>query len=187
MTTSKLERVGVRDPNRCKQSNGSVPCIYKAVPGSDFCYLHGGSSTARALEKRQLRNIILQGEMGQRADEMIRGGRLKDLTDEVVLSRVLLEGIARQIKSPTDYVIFADKITTILKTTQSLVESLQRIQEKNKELVDRATLFTIAEGILAVIVHHIADPDLQRTVGEEIYGVIIKGLGGEVPGESNPA
>jgi hypothetical protein len=177
-----LERVGARDPMRCKRSNGNVPCFYKCVTGSDFCNLHGGGASGRALDKRQLRNIILQGEIGTRAHEMLNGGSLKDLTDEVVLSRVMLEGLLKNIKTNTDFIIYSDKVNTTLKTTQSLVESLQKIQEKNKELVDRATLFTIAEGILGIITAHISDPDLQRQVGEEIYGIIIKGLGGEVQG-----
>lgn len=182
MSGPALERVGARDPMRCKKSNGSTPCYYKCVPGSDYCNLHGGSATGRALEKKQLRNLILQGEMGQRASEMMAGGRLKDLTDEVILSRVLLEGILKNIKVNTDFIIYADKVNATLKTTQSLVESLQKVQEKNRELVDRATLFTIAEAILGVITAHIDDPDQQRKIGEEIYAVIIKGLGGEVSG-----
>lgn len=182
MSGPALERVGARDPDRCKKNNGTSPCCYKAVPGSDFCNLHGGAMTGRALEKKQLRNIILQGEMGQRAQDMLQGGRLKDLTDEVILSRILLEGLLKNIKTPTDYLVYADKVNTTLKTTQSLVSSLQVIQEKNKELVDRATLFSIAEGILGVITAYVSDPDAQRKIGEEIYAVIIKGLGGEVQG-----
>lgn len=182
MSGPALERVGARDPMRCKKSNGDTACQYKCVVGSDFCHLHGGSATGRALEKKQLRNLILSGELGQRADAMLNGGRLKDLTDEVILSRVMLEGLAKNIKAPTDYIIYSDKINTTLKTTQSLIESLQKIQEKNKELVDRATLFTIAEGILGVITAHVSDPDLQRQIGEEIYAIIIRGLGGEVQG-----
>lgn len=174
-----LVRVGTRDPNKCK---GPGPCHYRANPGSDYCSIHGSGSTSSSLEKKELRNIILQGELGQRAQDMLRGGRLKDLTDEVILSRVMLEGLLKNIKNPTDFIIYSDKVNTTLKTTQSLVESLQKIQEKNKELVDRATLFMIAEGILGIIIHHITDPDLQRKIGEEIYGVIIKGLGGEVSG-----
>jgi hypothetical protein len=184
MSGPKLERVGTRDPNRCQQSNGNVACQYKSIPGSQFCPLHGGSATARSTEKRQLRNLILQGEMGQRAGEMLNTGRLKDLTDEVILARVMLEGLAKNIKSPTDYMIYSDKINSTLKTVQSLTETLQKIQEKNRELVDRATLFAIAEGILAVIAHHVTDPDSQVAIGREIYDVIIKGLGGEVPGQS---
>jgi hypothetical protein len=180
MSGPALERVGARDPDRCKKNNGSGPCSYKAVPGSDFCNLHGGSATGRALEKKQLRNIILQGEMGQRAQDMLQGGRLKDLTDEVILSRILLEGLLKNIRTATDFLVYADKVNTTLKTTQSLVTSLQTIQEKNKELVDRATLFKIAEGILGVMTTHVLDPDVQRQLGEEIYAVIIKGLGGEI-------
>lgn len=180
MSGPALERVGARDPNRCKKSNGSVPCCYKATPGSDFCNLHGGGASGRALERKQLRNIILSGEIGKRAQEMLTGGRLKDLTDEVILSRVMLEGLLKNIKAPTDYIIYSDKVNSTLKATQSLVESLQKIQEKNKELVDRSTLFGIAEGILGVITAHVSDPDQQRQIGEEIYAIIIKGLGGEV-------
>lgn len=120
--------------------------------------------------------------MKTRADQMREGGRLKDLTDEVILARVLLEGLAKNIKSPSDYVIYSDKIAGVLKTTQGLVESLQKLQEKNKELVDRTTLFTIAEGILGVISQYVTDPDKQVAAGQEIYELIVKGLGGEVQG-----
>lgn len=184
MSGPALERVGARDPMRCKKSNGTTACFYKCVGGSDFCNLHGGGAAVGAVHRQELRNIILQGEMGKRAGEMLRGGKLKDLTDEVILSRVLLEGLLRNIKGPTDFIVYADKVNTTLKTTQSLVESLQKIQEKNKELVDRATLFAIAEAILGVITTHVDDPDTQRQIGEEIYAVIVKGLGGEAAGQS---
>jgi hypothetical protein len=175
-----LERVSARDPMRCQGNNGQGPCSYRAVPGSQFCPLHGGSMTAIATSKHALRNYILQADIGQRAQELANNPNLKNLTDEIALSRLTLENIFKQIKTSTDFLLFSDKITSILNVTKNLIESYQKIQERNRELVDRATLFTIAEGILAIIVNFIKDPDEQKAAGELIYECIIKGLGGSI-------
>lgn len=182
MSDHAFVRVGPRHPNKCQHSE---QCHYQAVQGARSCPLHGGCITEQSNDRAQLKQLILRGALAQRAGEVNSGGQLKQLNDEVVIAKVLLESLVNLIKTPTDVMIYSDKITNTLKTTQSLVESLQKLQERNKELLDRETLFKIAESILTVITQHVLDPDLQRKIGEEIYGCVITGLGGNLPEGTN--
>ena len=176
----KFQRVSHRDPNCCRASIPTGQCSYKAVKGSQHCPLHGGSIKAAADNRAQLRNILLQGALAQRASELAGSTHLKDLTDEVALSRLTLEQVLKKCQTENDFLLYSDKINTTIKTVQSLVESLQKIQEKNKELIDRPTLMKIVDLILAVIVQYVNDPDDQKACGEAIYGCIVTGFGEQI-------
>lgn len=176
----KLERVGPRHPECCQATLGTGRCHYKAAPGAQYCFLHGGGASAGKAKRQELKNYLIQSEHGRRAGELANSGALKDLTDEVALVRLALEGIIKTVKSNNDLLLYSDKISSLSRTIQGLVETVQKMQEKNKELIDRTTLLGITDGILNVILKYVEDPDNQRLIGEEIYECIIKGMGGEV-------
>jgi len=177
---NKFERVGPRHPNCCQGTIATGRCNYKAVDGSQFCPLHGGGAAAAGTKRAELRNYVLSTAYAQRAGQLANSGHLKDLTDEVALSRLTLESLLKLCKTDNDFLIYGDKINATIKNVQVLVESLQKMQERNKELLDKQTLFSIADDILQIIVSHVTDPDAQKECGEMIYVAIINRLGGEV-------
>lgn len=177
---SSLEKVGPRDPNVCQGNLGTGRCHYKAAEGSPYCLMHGGGPGNAAHKRNELRNYKLQSALAQRAGELANSSHLKDLTDEIALTRLSLEGILKNISQPTDFVIYSDKISSLVKTVQSLVESTQKLQEKNKELLDRQTLMGITDNILSIIVEYVTDPEAKRLIGEKIYECIIEGMGEQV-------
>ena len=174
---SNFERVGPRHPEACQGNTGNGRCNFRAVAGSQFCPIHGGGIARAANQRQELRNYTLSTIFGKRAAELASSTHLKDLTDEIALMRLSLESVLKLCKSDTDFLLYNDKIATSLKTVQSLIESMQKLQEKNKELVDRQTLMAVADDILSIILNYVGDPDRQKECGEAIYGCIINRLG----------
>lgn len=175
-----FERVGIKHPNCCKGHTGSGQCNFKAVENSAFCMIHGGRAKVAPNRASALKNYLIDTKIGQRAGELANSPALKDLTDEVALTRVTLEGIFKNIKNDTDFLIYYDKIAQLVRSVQILLESMQKMQEKNKELIDRQTLMIIADSIVTIIIQFVDDPDKQRECGEAIYGCIISGIGGQI-------
>ncbi len=174
-----LERVGARHPDACKGTLGTGPCHYRRVPGNDNCEIHGGGSQIQVNKTKALQNYILDNHYGVNAQRMLASPGLKTLTDEVVLTRATLEGIARLIKVDNDILIYSEKISNLVRTIQTLVESTHKLQKDNKELLDRQTLYSIVDGILAVVLEYIKDPADLSVVAEKIYAAVTSGISTE--------
>jgi hypothetical protein len=176
-----LERVGSRHPESCQGTVGSGPCHYRRVPGSMNCEIHGGASQVVVNKQKKLENYILENHFGQNAQRMLASPGLKTLTDELVLTRATLEGVARLIKVDQDILIYSDKISSLVRSVQTLVESTHKLQKDNKELLDRQTLYMIVDSILSVILKYVEDPAKLETLAEEVYDAVANGISTEVP------
>lgn len=172
-----IERVGSKHPECCQHSGTAGQCPYRSVPGTGYCPMHKGNVKARSINNQELRNLKLFGLNAARAAELTNSSSLKHLGDEIAITRLTIEKILNRIQDDNDFMIYSDKISNLVRSVQVLVESLQRTQERNKDLIDRESFFAIGDAIVAVIIKHITDPDLLNTVGEEIYGCLIAGMG----------
>lgn len=173
-----VTRVGTNDPSVCQGNTGNGPCHYKAVPNSKFCELHGGSAAIKANQREELRNYQLNGLLAERAARLGNSTQIKSLADEIGLMRALLESIFNQLETPEHALLYSDKIEKLAKNIGDLVERWQKLQEKNKELLDREAVMRIFDKILEKVVVHLADqPDAIRVLAEEGYAIITGGSG----------
>lgn len=177
---TKLTRVGPDHPRVCQGNTGAGPCSYESEFGSVFCSLHGAAGSTKATEKRELRNYRLNSAFADRADGLAKSPGLKNLTDEIALLRVALETIFNGIQNANEMLLYSDKIEKLAKTITSTVESLQKLQEKNKELLSREQVLVIFDSLMNLIVQHVKDPDALLQLAQEGSNVISKGLGCEV-------
>jgi hypothetical protein len=176
---AKLERVGITHPEVCQGNTGQGPCEYKRSPGSDYCSIHGAGASIKAQERAELRNLrITNATYGQRAKEIAGSGGLKNLTDEIALMRVSLEAIFNNINNANEMLLYVDRLDKLANTISKLTESWQRLQEKNKELLGRDTVLAIFDQLMEKIVERVTDPDVIRSLAEDGYNIIAKGLGG---------
>lgn len=175
---AKIERVGANHPDVCQGNTGKGPCEYRQVPGSPFCSIHGAGNSVGNTARRDLRNLRLNSTFGQRAGELASSTGVKTLTDEIALMRVTLETVFNGIKDGNEMLLYVDKIEKLTKGIQSLVESWQKIQEKNKELLDRTTVTAIWDQLIGLIVDKVEDPDVVRAIAEEGMEIISKATGG---------
>jgi hypothetical protein len=176
---SKINRVGVDHPEVCGGNTGAGPCTYQREVGSLYCPLHGAANSKGTAEKAELRNLRINSIYAQRAKDLTQNSGIKCLGDEIALMRVTLETVFNSIKNENEMLMYADKIENLTKGVSNLVVAWQKLQERNKELLDRQTVMSIADGILEEIVRLVDNPDTIRQLADAIYNVVTKGLGGE--------
>lgn len=173
---AKLNRVGPDHPRVCQGNAGSGPCCYEAMDGALFCGLHGGGPAGAGQIRRELKNYKLNALYGDRVKEFGNSPGIKSLTDEIALLRVSLEVIFNSIKSENEMLLYVDKIEKLTKGIQGLLETLQKLQEKNKELLGRDTVIAIFDALMEKICERVHDPDIILALAEDGHGIIARGL-----------
>lgn len=179
-----MSLVGSGHPNACDFRMPDGPCPYQKLPGQQYCQKHATCQLFHD-NKAQLQNYIINSAYGKRAAEMATSPHLKSLTDEIVLTRVALESLFRKIQTDDDIIVYNDRIIALTNNIQKLMESAQKIQERNRELLDRTTIFSIADAIMGIIAVQIDDPDKLSLIAEQIYESIIARISG--PNEGHAA
>jgi hypothetical protein len=166
------------DPDCCKGTTGSRGCEYRAVPGTQFCPLHTSSAAAKSQEKKELRNYRLNSLLGDRVRELSDSGAVKNSTEEIALLRAILENIANNMSGPNDVLMYSDKIEKLTKEIRGQIETLQKIQERNKELMSRDHVMKLMDQIVGVVAGLITDPDMRRQLADHVE-IIVREVTGE--------
>lgn len=175
-----LERVSNDDPRACQKGTQAGPCPYKALEGSLYCPIHGGTPAALATEKADLKKYKLNSAYAGRAKDFAGSTDLKSLTDELALLRTSLEVIFNSIKNEGEMLLYSDKIEKLSKGIQSMVVDIQKLQERNRELLGKDTVFAIFDRIMQLLVEHVKDADVLLILAEKGCEIITNGVGGTV-------
>ena len=165
--------VGAGHPAACQATTPTGPCTHEKCKGSLYCDKHKGFMAANTEAKAALQNYRINTDWGRRAAEMARNPHLKSLTDEIALSRMALEGVVKKIQCDDDVLIYSERIMSMSAGISKLLDTTQRIQERNRDLLDRETIFSIAEAIIGILASKIDDPDLVLDIGGLIHESII--------------
>lgn len=173
-----IERVGINHPDCCQANNAHGQCEYRAAPGSKNCPVHAGGTAEKAKAKRELLNLRLNTAFGKRVGEIRNSGNVKNLTDEIAMLRTALEAIGNMIESQNDVLVYVDRIDKLAASISKLVDTWQKIQEKNKELMGRETVLALFDQLMDCIVQRVTDPDALRALADDAHGIVMKGIGG---------
>src|SRR5687767_15060086 len=160
---NKFERVEDTHPNRC---HGIIPegqCHYKAVEGCQFCLMHGGGKQASVNKANQLKNYRLQ-QYQERVGELSNNPEIKNLREEIGIIRMLLESILNLCKNANQLLLYTDKIAALADQVRKLIESAQRLEERNNNLLDRKVVILIADSIVTIIGQYVDDPDVLNSI-----------------------
>lgn len=166
----KFERVADDDPLRCNAVNVGPhgdQCHFKAVLNSKFCYIHGGSSQENLNKKAALANYRLQ-QYGERVADFANNPEVKNLREEIGIVRMLLEQVINKCDDSNKLLIYSDKISTLVNQISKLVDTCQRLEEKNNNLLDRKVVIVIADSIVTLIGQYVTDPDKLNEIGGKI-------------------
>lgn len=169
------------EAERCWGQVKTGPCPNKRVHGSEYCLRHGGTHAKRRNAQEELRMYRL-GQYQQRVGELSSHADMKSLAGEIGIIRMTLEEV---ILSCTDkdgnanrnqLLVQAPQINQLAITVKSLVESLQKIQERNNLLLDKKQIMSMADGIIKILTTHITDAETLAKVGMEVQNVIEKSI-----------
>jgi hypothetical protein len=168
MADNKFTRVEKEDdPNRCNGTTAHGQCWFVAVPGCKFCLMHGGGKQADENKKEGLRNYQLT-RLAERVGAFSNNPNIKDLRDEIGILRMTLEKILEQCDTDNKLLVYSDKITNLVEKVNKIVESCQRMEERNNNLLDRKVVIVIADSIVTLIGQYVVDPDVLAELGTKI-------------------
>jgi len=171
MSENKFERCAEDDPNRCQgmiqSGTNAGQCFYKAVPNAKYCIMHGGAAQANANKKNALANYRLQ-QYSERVGELANNPEIKNLREEIGILRMTLESLLNQCDNANKLLVYTDKIGNLVNQINKLIESAQRMEEKNNNLLDRKVVIVIADSIVTLIGQYITDPDKLNEIGSKI-------------------
>jgi hypothetical protein len=167
---------GPDDPERCTGRTALGPCPNKYVPGSKFCLRHGGAYALRKNEQEKVRMYKLTA-FQQRHGELTAHADMKSLAGEIAIIRMTLEEVINSTGGNTNELLARiPSINMLANTTEKLVQSLQKIQERNNLLLDKAQIVTMGQGIIALLTKYVTDPEQLATIAMELTNVIEKSI-----------
>lgn len=184
---AKMERCEEDDPLRCQAVYTHGQCPYKRVEHSEYCLMHGGNKGQETHRKKALHDYRLeQVNWQQRVDELAGSYNVKNLRGEIGLLRMALEGILNQAKTPQQLLLYTDKLQSITRDVRSLVETCQKIEERNKELLSKTEVMNIADAVINIMSNFITDPDDLLAAGEQLHVTITSVICGSNPTGNQP-
>ena len=175
MADNKFERcTDERDPDRCHGINRGTSggqCMYKRVPGCNFCVRHGGYIQENANKATALKNYRLT-QYAARVGDLSNNPEIKNLREEIGILRMTLEEVINQCESANKVLLYSEKITNLVDKIDKLVRSCQVMEEKNGSLMSRTDIINIADSIVTLIGDYIDDPDVLTELGSKICATI---------------
>lgn len=161
------------DPDRCQCSTSVGPCPYKALKGEIFCPMHSGGGIAHRQRKEKMRNYRLS-QWSARVNEFSDNTEIKSLREEIGITRMMLEQIVTQCKTPLELVSNSGKIADITTRIEKLVSTCHRLELQNNQLLDRGAVLNISMSIVEIIGKYVTDDKSLDQIGSEIVSTIMK-------------
>ena len=90
------------DPRRCKKSTAKEQCWNQAVPGSDYCPAHGGTSGGLSRDKRMY--LLSKAAERARLAQLAEHEQIKSLREEIALVRMMVERRFDAIQNENDLI-----------------------------------------------------------------------------------
>lgn len=167
---AKLERAeGLYDPDKCEASGSLGSCPYKKMPGSLYCKRHGGNLPTQSATRERERMYLLN-KWQDRVDNLSNHPRLRDLTNELGIMRMMLEETLNQCNDAQDLIRHSARVTSIVDKIQRLVETLDKIEARNA--LQPAQLANLANQWVQIINIHVKDPMVLEKLSDDLLKTI---------------
>lgn len=163
---NKYERVEADDPNRCQGVTAQGQCPFKSVPGSKFCWIHGGNKHLESENKKAVRNYQL-AIWQSRLDEK-QGPDIKSLREEIGILRILIEERLNMCKTATDLILVSGPISDLIMKLQKVISSCHTLEKSLGDLLDKTIIKQFAQEIIKIITEEIDDEEIIEHVALRI-------------------
>jgi hypothetical protein len=160
--------------SRCHQMNGKgFQCQFVTEPNSNYCSLHGGNRATDLSQYKQENRAFRLAQWQTRLQEFTDNPNVKTLREEIGISRITLENILLLCQDSNDILLYSNKISDVLRTTQKLVESCHRIENQLGMTLDKSAAMGLAEQIITIIGEHITDDQVMESVATKISEALL--------------
>jgi len=169
---NKFERCEPDDPNRCQASlKVGGQCPYKAMPGGNYCYMHGGNKRVQAeetLRRKQYRLQLWQ----ERLDEFSESEDVKSLREEIGILRIVMEETLNKCKTSHELVLNSSKISDLASRIERLVVSCNKLESHMGMLLDKSAALALASRIVEIISIHVTDGEIIDSISSGIIDAL---------------
>lgn len=184
MHQKKLFECYPAHPLRCQSRMNGEQCRFLSMKGmkeeghidasdmtdysmSVYCPKHGGFRSAKALEKRKVRNYRLQ-VWQERVNEFSESEEVKSLREEIGIVRLLIETVIAQCHEHTDLLLYSSKISDLVMKVERLVATSNKLETSMGMLLDKNTALAMATRIVDIISSEIDDDEAIDRISEGI-------------------
>ena len=153
-------RVDDNDPRRCQHIHGTKQCSLKSLEGTQKCQFHTPNTN-------KLRRYHLSS-MYARTGDLLKDPDFKSIREEVAILRFSLEQILNKLEGPSDFLIYAGRIESIIEKIAKLVSMSQRLETLLGQMLDKTTLLIFVDEIIKVISEEVTDPEVLKRTSTKI-------------------
>jgi hypothetical protein len=171
MTPNQYEVVEEDSPDRCQGVSARGQCLFRAVEGTAYCPMHGGTA-ARAFQVRQDQRKYKLAKWQDRVNEFADDDQLKSLNDEIGILRMTLEQVLLACHEATDMLLYAPKIADLVAKIEKLVVTCHKLEASTGVLLTRNAAFKLASQIVDIVARHVTDADSVAQIADEIGSAI---------------
>ncbi len=179
MPEQKTERCDPADPNRCQGTYQHGQCPYLAAEGSKFCVRHGANKQIEAAENKKVHDYRLH-KWQLRMDEFAASERLTSLRGEIGILRVMLEETLNMCEDAQQLMLYSHRVQDLTMKIDKLVNSLNKIELKTGNLLDKSQALILAAQIVDIIGEHVSDRVAIDKISDQLIELVVK-LAGKEP------
>lgn len=161
------------DPRRCQGPGdaGQGQCRWLSVEGSDRCAKHGANKQIQSAEKKQFHDYLIQ-KWQVRLDQFAASERVTNLHGELAILRMQIETISNMCENQQDLVLYSQRISDLVMKADKLVNSIDKINNRSGNLLDKGAALSLAGKIVDIIVQEIPDQDAVERVSKGILNLV---------------
>lgn len=163
----KLDRCEENDPRRCKGVGAHGQCPYLAADDSSYCLRHGGNKAQESKERLSIRQYRL-AKWRDAVDHYAGHEKLKDLSEEVGILRVILEETLNKCNSSDELLMNSNRISDLILKIEKVVGTLHRLQQATGQLLDKTAALNFAMQIVNIVGEHVKDPLVIDAISEKM-------------------
>jgi hypothetical protein len=116
----------------------------------------------------------------QRVEEFAANEQITSLAGEIGILRLILEEIIVQCKTQTDLIMFSSRISDLVMNVDKIVNTFDKIENKNGNLLDKSAALVLAGKIVDIIGEHIDDPVKIDKISNDIIDLVARLAGKDV-------
>jgi hypothetical protein len=179
MLEKKLEHCDPADPRRCQATGRNGQCPFKAEEGATLCVRHGANKQLEAAERKKVHDYRLH-KWQVRMDEFAASERLTSLRGEIGILRLMLEETMNMCEDQQTLMLYSHRIQDLTMRVDKLVNSLNKIEMKSGNLLDKGQALILAGQIVEIIGEHVTDPSAIDKISGQLIDLVVK-LAGKEP------
>lgn len=166
-----ITKVEEDNPWRCSATTRQGQCLNKATTLGGTCLIHGGNKAQEAAEKRSIDQYRV-AKFQVRMKEFASSPKLKTLSDEVAILRMLLEEQLNQCNDASDLVLKSHLISDLVTKVEKTVKSCHSLETSLGGLMNKQDILVIATEIINVISSEVDDEIILERISDGIISIV---------------